>query len=145
MKKLLVGLSLLAAMLVVPAASATPPQRIPITAADFTDTTCAFPVDIHVTRSDETATFFSNGSIIVTGPVMVTASANGKTVSMNVSGPTTISPDGTVIGHGLGIGPLRLPDGSVTLAYSTGLVDITSQPATPLHAHVLLDVCAALA
>jgi hypothetical protein len=145
MKRLWFGLSLIAALLVVPAALATPPQHVPITAADFTDTTCGFPVDIHVTMADETATIFSDGKIIVTGPVKVTASANGKTVSMNVSGPTMISPDGTVIGHGVGVGPLELPGGGVTLAYSTGLVDITTQPATPLHGHVLLDLCAALA
>jgi hypothetical protein len=146
MKKLWLGLALIVAMLVVPGALATPPTHVPITAADFTDSTsCGFPVDIHVTMASETATFLSDGTIIVTGPVMVTASANGKSVSLNVSGPTKISPSGTIIGHGVGVGPLQLPGGGVTLAYSTGQADITTSPATLLHGHVLLDVCAALA
>jgi hypothetical protein len=70
--------------------------------------------------------------------------ANGKSVQLNVSGPTKISPSGTIIGHGVGIGATALPGGGETLAYTAGVADVTTQPATLLHGHILLDVCAAL-
>ena len=145
MRKLWLGLSLIAAMVVVPAAQATSPVFVPLPAQDFTFSTCAFPVAVHITANGETGIFFSDGTIIVSGPLAATFSANGKSVSLNVSGPTKISPSGTVIGLGVGIGPTALPDGSVTLAYTAGVADVTTQPATLLHGHVLLDVCAALA
>jgi hypothetical protein len=146
MRRLWLGLSLVAAMAVVPAAQATPPVFVPLPAQDFTFSgICAFDVAVHVTANGETGIFFSDGTIIVSGPLAATFSASGKSVSLNVSGPTKISPSGTVIGHGVGIGPTALPDGSVTLAYTAGVADVTTQPATLLHGHVLLDLCAALA
>jgi hypothetical protein len=146
MRRLWLGLSLVAAMAVVPAAQAAPPVFVPLPAQDFTFSgICAFDVAVHITASGERGIFFSDGTIIVSGPLAATFSANGKSVSLNVSGPTKISPSGTVIGHGVGIGPAVLPDGSVTLAYTAGVADVTTQPATLLHGHVLLDVCAALA
>jgi len=77
-------------------------------------------------------------------------SANGKTVSFNVSGPEfiTFNPDGsvTLIGRGVGFGPTQTANG-VTLAYNAGVVSI--DPATGIatieHGTTLLDVCAALA
>lgn len=145
MRRLWLGLSLIVALLVAPAAQATPPVFVPLPAQDFTFSTCAFPVDVHITANGETGIFFTDGTIIVSGPLAATFSANGKSVSLNVSGPTKISPTGTVIGHGVGIGPTALPGGGVTLAYTAGVADVTTQPATLLHGHVLLDLCAALA
>ena len=145
MRRLGLGLALIVAMVAVAAAQAAPPTRVPITVTDFTDNTCSFTVDVHVTTSGEKGTFFSDGTILVTGPLKATFSANGKSVSLNVSGPTKISPSGTIIGHGVGIGPLELPGGAVTFAYTAGVADITTQPATLLYCHVLLDLCVALA
>lgn len=42
----------------------------------------------------ETAKLFSDGSVIVTGPLGATFSANGKTVAVNIPGPTV-----TITGH----------------------------------------------
>jgi hypothetical protein len=145
MRKLWLGLSLIVALLIVPAAQAGSPVFVPLPAQDFTFGTCAFPVDVHITANDETGIFFTDGRIIVSGRLAATFTANGKSVSLNVSGPTMISPTGTVIGHGVGIGPTALPGGGVTLAYTSGVADVTTQPATVLHGHVLLDLCAALA
>jgi hypothetical protein len=145
MRKLWLGLSLIVALLIVPAAQAGSPVFVPLPVQDFTFGTCAFPVDVHIAANDETGIFFTDGRIIVSGRLAATFTANGKSVSLNVSGPTMISPTGTVIGHGVGIGPTALPGGGVTLAYTAGVADVTTQPATVLHGHVLLDLCAALA
>jgi hypothetical protein len=72
-------------------------------------------------------------------------SANGKSVSLNISGPVKISPTGVAIAHGLGAGPVLLPNGQVTLAYFAGPVDISTGTAVPLGGHLRLDLCAALA
>ena len=145
-RKLWLGLLLISAMLVVPAAQAAPPVIVPAPVVDFTDSTsCTFPVALHFTANGETAKIFSDGKIIVTGQLNATLSANGKSVSLNISGPATIYPNGVVIGHGVGVGPVLLPNGQVTLGYSAGVVDITTGTAVPLHGHLLLDICAALA
>jgi hypothetical protein len=142
--KLVLSVAAAAAALLASSASADAPTFVPLTAADFTDTTtCAFPVSISFTMVDETAVFFGDGRILVTGPVKATFSANGKSVTLNVSGPTTIEGN-TVFGHGVGAGPTALPGGGVTLAYNAGVADISSPVATLLHGHMLLDICAAL-
>jgi hypothetical protein len=80
----------------------------------------------------------------------IQVSANGKTDSLNVSGPGffTVNPDGSVtfVGRGVGFGPTQTANG-VTLAYNAGVanVDPVTGVATIEHGTMLLDVCAALA
>ncbi|MFN2629584.1 MAG: hypothetical protein ABR569_13255 [Gaiellaceae bacterium] len=67
MRKLLFGLLLVVGMLGVPVAQADAPVIVPAPAVDFTNTTCAFPVAVHITANGETAKIFSDGTIIVSG------------------------------------------------------------------------------
>ena len=143
--KLALVLAVGAALLSVPVAQATPPTIVPAPGVDFTDTTsCGFDVDVHYTTNGETAKIFSDGKIIVTGPLAATFSASGKSVTLNIAGPATITGE-SVIGHGVGAGPTLLPNGQTTLAYNAGVVDISGAAAVIIHGHVLLDICAALA
>jgi hypothetical protein len=140
-------LALLVTVLVVGAAQATPRVIAPAPFVDFTDTTtCGFPLEVHFTVNGQKAKFFSDGTIIATGPVKATYSANGKSLSLNIPGPTMISPSGTVTGNGVGAGPTVLPDGELTFGYLAGLVEIdfTAGVAVLLHGHLVLDICAAL-
>jgi hypothetical protein len=142
--KLALVLTVAAALLSVPVAQATPPTIVPAPGVDFTDTTsCGFDVHVHLTANGQTAKIFSDGKIIVTGPLAATFSAdNGKSVSLNIAGPATITGE-SVIGHGVGAGPTLLPDGQITLAYNAGTVDVLA--GVIIHGHMLLDICAALA
>lgn len=143
--KLALVLAGAAALLSVPVALATPPTIVPAPGVDFTDTTsCGFDVDVHYTTNGETAKIFSDGKIIVTGPLAATFSANGKSVTLNIAGPATITGE-SVIGHGVGAGPTLLPNGQTTLAYNAGVVDISGPAAAIIHGHILLDICTALA
>jgi hypothetical protein len=138
-------LAVAAALLSVPVAQATPPTIVPAPSFDFTDTTsCGFDVDIHYTTAGETAKIFSDGTLIVTGPLAATFSADGKSVSLNIAGPATITSE-SVVGHGVGVGPTLLPNGQTTLAYNAGTVDISGPAGVIVHGHLLLDICAALA
>jgi hypothetical protein len=148
--QLIVVIGIAAAALAVPVAQAAPPIITPSPASDFVDTTsCAFPVSVHITLNNETAKIFTSGKVIVTGPLAAQYSANGKTLSLNISGPATITSaaDGStsIVGHGVGVGPVLTPNG-VTLGYLAGTVSIsTTGPVVLLHGTLLLDLCAALA
>lgn len=152
MRKLFVflGLTMAAAAIAAPSIYADPPTITPSPTYDFTDTTCGFPVKVHYVVSDQTAKTFTNGTTIITGPVFAEFSANGKSITLNISGPgrVTVS-DGSVliIAHGVGAGPLVTPNGLV-LAYAAGVVSVSTTP--PLegvldHGTVLLNICSALA
>jgi hypothetical protein len=144
--KLALVLAAAAALLSIPVAQATPPVIVPAPGVDFTDTTtCGFAVHMHFTANGETAKIFSDGTIIVTGPLAATFSAdNGKSITLNVPGPARITGE-LVIGHGVGAGPTLLPNGQTTLAYNAGSVDISGPAGVIIHGHMLLDICAALA
>jgi hypothetical protein len=140
-------LALLAPVLLVSAAQATPPVFVPAPIPDHTDTrSCAFPVELHYTANGETARFFSDGTIIISGPLAATYSANGKSLSLNIAGPSKIMPSGAIFGYGVGTGPTVLPDGELTLGYLAGnvTVDISAGTVVLLHGHLVLDICAAL-
>ena len=131
-------------------AQAAPPTITPAPASDFVDTTCGFPVSVTFVVNDQTAKTFTDGSTIVTGHLVASFSANGKSVTLNVSGPATITPTDssvTIVGHGVGAGPQSTPGGGVTLAYAPGVVTIdpNSGVVTLVHGAFLLDICAALA
>jgi hypothetical protein len=142
LRKLLLTAAAAAACLA-PAARADAPTIVQVPAFDFTDTTCGFDMAVHYTLVDETAKFFSDGTIIVTGPIQASFSANGKTLWLNISGPAMLRGD-SVIGHGIGAGPTLLPDGRVTFAENAGQIDISGPLGVLEHGHMLLDVCAAL-
>ena len=150
MRRLIVGVLLLTATVAAPIALAGP-VRVPAPASDFTDgTTCGFAVHVHFTVNGESAITFDDGRVIVTGPLSAQFSANGKSVTLNISGPVTVIPAGNavmIVGRGVGAGPFLLPDGSTTLAYAAGpaTVDPTGGPAVLKHGTFLLDICAALA
>jgi hypothetical protein len=149
MKRLLILAVGLGAALAAPVAQADQPIITPAPGGDFVDTTCGFPVSVHFTVNGETAKIFSSGKTIVTGPFVAQFSANGKSVTLNVAGPVTITPTGgsvLFIGRGVGAGPVSTPTG-VTLGYLAGTVSIdpTTGIATLVHGHMLLDICAALA
>jgi hypothetical protein len=146
MQRLFVLTVLLVAAAVTSAAIAAPPNIQPApTPPPFTDTTCGFDVTVTFVVSGEMAKTFSNGATIVTGPLAVEFSANGKRVTFHASGPVFIAADGTVVGRGTGAGPVIRPEGTI-LAFAAGPALITSSGAAILqHGTILLDVCAALA
>jgi hypothetical protein len=134
-----------------PPAGADPPTITPAPSADYVDaTSCAFPVAIHFAVNGEVTKTFTSGTSINTGPLFATYSANGKSVTLDISGPgiATVS-DGSVLitGHGVAAGPLVTPDGLV-LSYVAGVVAITTSPTLQgllERGHVLLNICDALA
>ena len=131
-----------------PVAQASPPTISPAPAADFVDSTsCDFPVSVHFTVNGETAKTFSNGAVLITGPLKAEYSANGHTVSLNIAGPVFIQPQDdsvAIVGRGVGAGPV-LTSGGVTLAYAAGPVSISpSGEAVLQHGTILLDICQAL-
>jgi hypothetical protein len=140
----------LTATFAAPAARADPPEVFPLTAFDFVDTTCGFDVSVHFVLNGEVLRVFSNGNALVTGPLSAKLSANGKTVSANISGPGIFrtNPDGslTVFGAGTGLWRVQTATG-LTLAVVAGQisVDFETGVATLDHATVLIDLCAALA
>jgi hypothetical protein len=137
-------LAVVSAALIVPAARADSPTFTPLPAFTFTDTTCGFDVFVQASAG-ETLKEFSNGTVIVSGPLSATLSANGKTVTVNIPGPYIAISGHRALGHGLGLIFIELPDGGVTLAYVAGVIDDEVFPQTIIHGTVLLDVCAALA
>ena len=145
MRRLLLAAIAVVAVCAVPVAQAAAPVIVPSPSFDFDDsTTCGFTVHVHYVANGETAKIFSDGTIIVSGPLSATFSGNGNTTGvLNIAGPVKIT-DTTAIGKGVGAGPLTLPGGVTTLAYAAGQVDITTFPATLIHGHMLLDICAAL-
>jgi hypothetical protein len=76
-------------------ASATTPVRIPWPSTDYTvpAKTCGFAVDVTVVADNETLTIFSDGSVELTGTLKLALSANGKTITRNVSGPVFVRPN----------------------------------------------------
>jgi hypothetical protein len=139
----------LTAAVAAPAARADPPQAFPLSAFDFVDTTCGFDVSVHFVANGEVLRVFSNGNSLVTGPLSAEFSANGKTVSANISGPGIFrtNPDGslTVFGAGTGFWRVQTATG-LTLAVVAGVISIDFQTgvATVEHGTVVTDLCAAL-
>jgi hypothetical protein len=136
-KRLMFAVAALAgvAALIVPAAAADPPFRISLgTPPDITGRYCpGFDVTLHASANNEVATIFSNGAAIITGTFKVDVSGNGKTVSVNASGPVSFSSDGTtqvlrgnslVFGAAGDLGPGSPP----TLELDSGIVVITYGP-----------------
>lgn len=145
------------AAMVVPAATADPPTRVPLPLGDITGAFCPnFDVLVHAQDNKEVATIFSNGAVIVTGTfkVQLTNLSNQKTISVNASGPVFVSSDGNtqvlrgnslIIGEagdlGAGSPPtLQLASGVVTIVYGSdgSVTSITETGNTT-------DLCAVLA
>jgi hypothetical protein len=140
----------LTAAVAAPVARADPPQVFPLTAFDFVDTTCGFDVSVHIVLNGEVLRLFSNGNALITGPLSSESSANGKTVSANISGPLIVrtNPDGSLTVFGAGTSFFRVQTATgLTLAVVAGVISIDFETgvATLEHATVLIDLCAALA
>jgi hypothetical protein len=154
MRKLLVPLVLMmaGAAIAAPDVLADPPTITPAPSSDYTDTTscAAFHVSVHFTVNGDTAKTFASGTTIITGPLFAEYSANGKSVTLNISGPgrlTVSNGSVLIILHGVGAGPLLTPTG-IVLAYTAGPVSVVST--SPLegvleHGTVLPNICDALA
>jgi hypothetical protein len=138
--------AVVSALLVVPLAGADRPVIQPLPDQSFTDPTCGFDVSVNLS-SNEKLKVFSSGKVQVTGRLTATYSANGKALTLNASGPTTIGADGSFVAQGVGVGDLTLPDGSVTIAQAAGTVtlDLATGAIVLQHGTVLTDICAALA
>ena len=143
MRRSLLLLMVLAAALAVPTAHASPPTFIPQPSISFIDPTCGFDTTVDLV-SGETLRLFSNGNLLVTGPLTATFSANGKSVTVNAPGPLIGISGHTIFGKGITVGPIQLPDGQVTLASVAGAEDDSGFPPVLVHGTVLLDICAAL-
>ena len=143
MRRSLLLLMVLAAALAVPTAHASPPNFIPQPSTSFTDPTCGFDTTVDLSAG-ETLRLFSNGNLLVTGPLTATFSANGKSVTVNASGPLIATSGHSFFGQGITVGPIQLPDGQLTIASVAGTEDDSNFPAVLVHGTVLLDICAAL-
>jgi hypothetical protein len=137
-KRLMLVVAALAgvAAMIVPAATADPPIRFPLPAPpEITGAYCSgFDVTLHVAANKEVATIFSNGSAIITGTFKADITGNGKTISVNASGPVFFTSDGStqvlrgnslVFGEAGDLGPgspatLQLVSGVVTITYAPG-------------------------
>jgi hypothetical protein len=150
MRALAVTILGVVALLTASIAQAAPPTITPAPGTNFVDTTtCGFPVAVTYVVNGQAAKAFTDGRTIVSGPLAAQFAANGKSVTLNISGPATITATGssvTIVGHGLGAGPASTAN-RVTLAYMTGQVSIDPDTgvATLEHGHFLLDIWAALA
>jgi hypothetical protein len=153
MRKLLVLGVLMAAgaAIAAPGAYARRPTFAPFPNTNYVDTTsCPFPVSVQFVVNDETAITFTNGTTIVKGRLFAKYSANGKSITLNISGPAKITAsDGSllILGHGVSAGPLVTPNGLV-LSYVAGQVAISFTPTLEgvlLHGTDRLDICTALA
>ena len=142
------------AALAVPAAFADPPINEPVPFPPATGQFCeGFMVSIEATENREVLHVFSSGVGLITGTlkVEVTNLSTDKTLELNISGPGTFSPDGTITGTGRWLlfgeaGQLPGPDPGMLLL--SGRLGLTLGPAgiagieSVGHSE---DVCAALA
>jgi hypothetical protein len=152
MRKLLVLLVAMAAgaAIAAPGVYADQPTITPAPQTNYVDTTCGFPVSVDFVVNGETAKTFTSGTTIITGPLFAEYSANGKSVTLNVSGPGTVTvSNGSVLilARGVSFGPLLTPNGLV-LSYVAGVVSAVTTPTLEgvlEHGTVLLNICAALA
>jgi hypothetical protein len=138
--------ALAGAAIAAPGANANQPTFTPALSTDFVDTSCGFPVSVHFLFSNETAKTFTNGTTIITGPQFAELSANGKSITLNSSGPGTITASGAITIHGVSFGELLTSTGPV-LVHAAGTVSVVSfsPPQGVLeHGTVLLNICAAL-
>jgi hypothetical protein len=150
MRKFMLLMLVAVAGIAAPAAQADPPTTTPLTSIDNIDTTCGYPIAVHFVLNGETLKTFSSGDMFITGPLSVVLSANGKTVSMNISGPVQIriNPDGTFTfrGEGTNGGDLQTQNGLI-VAFWAGPYTLSPTTGFPVleHGTVLQDTCAALA
>lgn len=145
--------AVLSALALAPSAAADKPIIEPAPFGEFTGQYCEdFLVRVAETTNRGTAKIFSDGSMIITGTlkVDVTNLETGKTISLNISGPSMFSSDGsTLVGVGRWLffgeagflgrpGPtLETFDGRFTL--DLGTVTFVSRTGT------VGELCAALA
>lgn len=146
-------LSLAVGLSVVSVASADPPSRTFVPATPFSDRLCpGFDVLVTPVVDNEYALTFSNGSTIITGRLVVklTNLSTGKTIQVNVSGPSFISEDGSTLTlRGLSgifvtagqLGP-GAPPASQVLS-GVAVIDLTTGMVVSETGHIR-DLCAEL-
>ena len=133
--------------LTVGATSATTVVREPSPLPDLiTDTSCGFLVNVTFPVNDQYAIsrYDANGDLVKTilqGRLVATFTndATGKAITANISGPSFIAPDGSVVLLGRIGGPLP---GVPGLVLFSGRIDTVTGVA---HGHLSADVCAILA
>jgi hypothetical protein len=150
MRTLLLALLAFVACVAAPLAQAGKPSKTPASSSDFVDTTCGFAVDVHIIVDGQSAIAFDNGRVIFAGPFAAQFSANGNSVTLNISGPAILTQTDdsvTITAHGVGVGATRLSDGTLTLAYNSGVISIDPDTGvgTVVHGTTHLDLCGALA
>jgi hypothetical protein len=104
----------------------------------------------------ELKTADGSAAFLSTGTSKISLTANGKTITANISGPVTniFFPDGSVteLLRGLNLGILApadaarfgLPGAFISAGALTVTADATGLTSVSLDGHVLVDVCAAL-
>jgi hypothetical protein len=141
------------------------PHRVylPSSPFDIAPNVCGFTVhvDIPVDRQYGTFSTLDDGSTVVkiTGSLWwtLTNTTNGKSITLNASGPgTIIFPINTTLAivNGQGLNVFYITNGAdfgvPNLMYSSGLLQFTTDLSNdtivsmPRQPHLLLDVCAAL-
>jgi hypothetical protein len=158
----LVLLAVAAGLLSVPAALADKPARFPLPASPFQlpADICGFPVDFVPLQNKEYGKIFSNGVFAINGVLKAqyTNVDTGKSITLNISGPGTLTPqpDGTTLVTGRGASaifffPGQLAPGSpgaIFLLHGqfTELVDQNGNPipGTFTTTGHLQDICAML-
>lgn len=114
---------------------------------------CDFPVTVTGTSAQAARATLPSGQIIFAGPAVatVTNTANGESVTLNVSGPVLFDPKtGRVTARGTNLisGPLGSSgEGVKFLIFTAGTVSfVLNQPIdVPLRGTVIRDLCAELA
>jgi ABC-type amino acid transport substrate-binding protein len=125
------ALALLAATcvsaLAVSAATATPPERVPLIIEDTEiEGACAFVVGVEIIANKEKVTFFSNGRVLVTGKLFVrltNAENSANSLRLNLTGTVQITTAEKYTGHNLFF---LFPEdvGGPGMILTTGRVDV---------------------
>jgi hypothetical protein len=130
-------------------ASAAAPVKETTTSGPFTisDESCGFPVVVEP-RQDKLRIFtFSDGRQVITGSYLATATGNGKTLSINLSGQATFdpNPDGSATFITNGNTLFFLP-GSLQLVHGPIVFDIDANGDANITvvSSAVTDVCAVL-
>lgn len=132
-----------AAMLSSGIAAAVPPDKFPLPASAFTDTTCGYDIDVTFPGNNEFGIAFYDQAgdqvkFLVAGNFVVTLTnpATGESITANISGPSHLNKHGS-----WGTGRWALwPDGVLTILSGRSDFDDGS-----FRGKVHLNVCEALA
>jgi hypothetical protein len=150
-RRLIIVITVLSALVAAPGASSDPPLRELLPPlGEYTSTACGFPVVIETVHENFTLKVFPEGRPVlemVTGSAVLRLTSEDASLTLNVSGPTFVrqSADGSVTVSGAG--PWLFFDHPFTnlppLAYLTGTITFGEDTVTASGRTV--DLCALLA